>query len=106
MKIELISPEDEEYGVVATALGKKLRNKVDYAELQKKYNELEASGFLMMQVNKSLKIGNVAVVLNSRGLERGTDYEIAKLNRDIKGRRIVSEFRPLVITKLTERPMV
>ena len=105
MKIQSVEPKDIEYDAVARAVNRRPRNKIDYDTLEKRYNALEVSGFLLVEVDKSLKVGNVAVVMNNRGLVRSTDYEIAKLRVNAKGQRIATDSRPLVITKLTQRPM-
>jgi len=105
MKIESVEPQDLEYEEVTKAVRQKRRNKIDYEALQRRYNELAVRGYLILEVDKSLKVGNVVVVMANRGLVRSIDYEIIKLRRNSKGQWISAQQRPLVITKLSARPM-
>jgi hypothetical protein len=105
MKIQTVEPKDSDYEEVARAVRNHGRNKFDYGLLQEKYNELEVGGFTIVQVNRTLKIGNIVTVMKGRGLVKSVDYDIVKLNRDVHGNMISGNLRPLVITKRTPRHM-
>ena len=107
MKVETITPGDEEYRGVKRAFRRQIKDKTtDYDSIAIDYNALPAAGILLINLPPKLSIGNIARVLEGRGIVRDTDYRIVRVKEDAMGVRIPIHDRPVAIERKSNIKML
>jgi hypothetical protein len=102
----VIKPGDDAYAKVFSAVEANApRTRIDYDPFAVRYNEAPLDSFILLETPAQARRTNIESVLENRGLEPGTDFEVTKLKADATGNPLPKDKRFMVIKKLSDRKM-
>ena len=102
-QIEVVTPNDEEFETVKSAVSSKNEYKIDYNQLAEDYNQSPIGSILILEAGVGIRTSNITSTIENRGLKYKVDFSAGKLLRDSNGNNILPKDRPIAITKLTAK---
>lgn len=99
--IKVVKPTSEYYEAVDKAVRKQDNLKIDYDQLAEEYNAVEEGSIILIKRSYTVKLGNLARILQGRGAIRDLDYTLVRLKFSSDGACIPAGKRPIAIKKLT-----
>jgi len=104
-QMEIVTPADEDFATVRSAISSSNEYKIDYNELAEEYNKSPVNSIILLEAGVGIRTSNISATIVNRGLSYKADFAAGKLLFNSEGNSIPAKERPIAITKLTDKKM-